>query len=101
MEYMRVWTEMDVEDVQKHIIMVEDKFGHCPGCKKIGIELKELSKCPGCGREFKYVTSKDSRGGKTDIVIRTRKKLPDLVFVDYDDYERITGKKKAEGLFNV
>ncbi len=98
---MRVWKELSVEDVQNHIIMVEDKFGHCPGCKQIGIELKELKKCPGCGREFKYVTSKDARGGKTDIVARTRKKLPDLIFVDYDDYERVTGKKKAESLFNI
>jgi len=98
---MRVWTELDVEDVQQHIIMVEDKYGHCPGCKKIGIELKELSNCPGCGREFKYVTSKDARAGKHDIVMRTRKKLPELVFVDYDDYERVTGKKKAESLFNI
>jgi len=101
MEYMRVWKELKVEDVQNHIIMVEDKFGHCPGCKQIGIELKELKNCPGCGREFKYVTSKDARGGKTDIVSRTRKKLPDLNFVDYDDYERVTGKKKAESLFNI
>lgn len=101
MDYMRVWKELSVEDVQNHIIMVEDKFGHCPGCKQIGIELKELKKCPGCGREFKYVTSKDARGGKTDIVARTRKKLPDLIFVDYDDYERVTGKKKAESLFNI
>jgi hypothetical protein len=44
MEFMRVWTEVDIEDIQKHIIMVEDKFGHCPGCKQIGIHLKEISK---------------------------------------------------------
>ena len=101
MEYIRVWKEIDIEDVKNHIIMVEDKFGHCPGCKQIGIELKELKKCPGCGRAFKFATSKDARGGKVDIVVRTRKKLPDLVFVDYDDYERVTGKKKAESLFNI
>ena len=101
MEHMRVWKEISVEDVQNHIIMVEDKFGHCPGCRQIGIELKELKNSPRCGRTFKYVTSKDARGGKTDIVGRTRKKLPDLIFVDYDDYERVTGKKKAESLFNI
>ena len=101
MEYMRIWEEIDIEDIQNHIIMVEDKYGHCPGCKQIGIELKDLKKCPGCGRDFKYATSKDAKGGKVDIVSRTRKKLPDLVFVDYDDYERITGKKKAESLFNI
>ncbi len=101
MEYMRVWSEISIEDVQDHIIMVEDKYGHCPGCKQIGIELKDLDKCPGCGREFKYVTSKDAKNGRHEIVARTRRKLPDLIFVDYDDYERITGKKKAQNLFNV
>jgi hypothetical protein len=47
------------------------------------------------------MTSKDARGGKTDVVMRSMRKLPELVFVDYDDYERVTGKKKAESLFNI
>jgi uncharacterized Zn finger protein (UPF0148 family) len=101
MEYMRIWNEVDVKDIESHIIIVDDKFGHCPGCKKIGIELKDLKKCPSCGREFRYVTSKEAQGGKFDIVTRTRRKLPELVFVDYADYERETGKKKAESLFKV
>jgi hypothetical protein len=101
MEYMRIWSEVDIKDVENHIIIVDDKFGHCPGCKKIGIELKDLNKCPSCGRDFKYVTSKDAQGGKFDIVNRTRKKLPQLIFVDYGDFERETGKKKAASLFKV
>lgn len=101
MEYVRVWTEVDLKDIEDHIIIVDDKYGHCPACKKIGIELKELSKCPSCGRVFKYVTSKDAQGGKKDIVTRTRKKLPALTFVDYNDYEHEIGKKKAESLFKI
>jgi hypothetical protein len=101
MEYMRVWNEVDLNDIEEHIIIVDDKNGHCPGCKKIGIELNNLKICPSCGREFKYVTSKDAQGGKFDIVMRTRKKLPDLVFVDYGDYEPEIGRKKAAGLFKV
>ena len=101
MEYIRIWTEVDMKDIEDHIIMVDDKFGHCPQCKKIGIELKDLKKCPSCERTFKYVTSKEAKHGKEEIVTRTRKKLPDLIFVDYDDYERITAKLKAGNLFNV
>jgi uncharacterized protein with PIN domain len=101
MEYMRVWTEVDIDEVKEHIVMVDDKFGHCPNCKKIGIPLKDLHQCPDCSREFKYVTSKDARSGKSEIVMRTRKKLPHLTFVDYDDYEHVTGKKNAESLFNI
>ena len=101
MEYLRVWTEIDIADIQDHIIMVDDKYGHCPNCKKIGIELKDITHCPSCDREFKYATSKEARGGKHEIVMFTRKRLPHLTFIDYDDYERVTGKKKAESLFNI
>ncbi len=100
MDYIRIWTEVDIKDIQEHIIMVDDKFGHCHKCKKIGIELKDLKQCPSCGREIKYVSSTEARKGKADIVIRIRKKLPHLTFVDYDDYERLTSKKKAQSLFN-
>ena len=101
MDYIRIWTEMDISEIENHIIMVEDKFGHCPGCKKIGIELKDVKKCPECEREFKYMSSKEARGGKYDIIDRIKKKLPDLTFVDYDDYIRLTSKNKAKSLFNV
>ncbi len=99
MGYLRIWKEVDLSEIQDHIIMVDDMLGHCPKCRKIGIELKDLTGCPSCGADFKYVTSKEARGGKSDIVVRIRKKLPNLTFVDYDDYDHLTGKNKAENLF--
>ncbi len=44
----------------------------------------------------------NARGGQKGVafVSRIMKKLPGLTFVDYDDYEYITSKKKAEGLFS-
>ncbi|HSV97147.1 MAG TPA: hypothetical protein VLM75_09455 [Spirochaetota bacterium] len=102
MDHIRVWSEVDLAEIQSHIITVDDKFGFCPGCREMGIRLEGLKKCPKCDREFKYVTAHESRGAKGfEMVGRIRKKLPHLVFVDYDDYERISGKKKAESLFNV
>jgi uncharacterized Zn finger protein (UPF0148 family) len=95
-DYMRIWQEVDIAEIQAHIVVVDDKFGFCPGCREIGIKLEGLHTCPSCGREFKYVTSRDKTPA---MVMRTRKKLPGLAFVDYDDYERLTGKKKAETLF--
>ena len=100
MEYLRVWTEVDIGEIENKIIIVDDKFGYCPGCKEIGIKLEGVKRCPKCSREFAYVTSREASGGKSfDIVLRTRKKLPDLTFVDFDDYERVMGKKKAQSLF--
>ena len=96
MEYIRIWTEVDIKEIQDHIIIVDDKFGFCPGCREIGIDIMNIKKCPKCGREIKYITSREKG---FDIVMRTRKKLPELTYVDCGDYERITGKKKAETLF--
>lgn len=102
MEYIRIWTELDIKSIEDHIVVVDDKFGFCPGCKEIGIKLDGLKVCPKCGREFKYVTARESRGPRGhEMIARTRRRLPNMSFVDYDDYERLTGRKKAEGLFNV
>lgn len=100
MDLLRIWQEADIKDVQEHILMADDLFGFCPGCKTPGLKLQDLHKCPTCGREFKFVTSKDARGGKSaEVVMRLKKKLPNLTFVDYDDYERLSSKNKAADLF--
>ncbi|HDP79869.1 MAG TPA: hypothetical protein ENN21_03395 [Spirochaetes bacterium] len=100
MDYMRTWTELDIKEVEEHIVVIDDKFGFCPGCREIGIGLENLSLCPKCGRELKYATSREARGAKAaEAVARARRKLPNLVFIDYDDYERLTSKKKAADLF--
>ncbi len=101
MNFIRIWNEIDIEEMKEHIVMVDDISGFCPNCKKIGISLKNLKECPECNREFKYVSSKEAKGGKHEIVTRTIKKLPELTFIDYDDYHRLTNQKAAEGLFNV
>ena len=99
MEFIRIWTEVDINKIQEHIVLVDDLSGYCPKCKKIGIDIKEVKNCPSCEREFKYVTSTESKGGKSDIVMRIKKKIPHLIFVDYNDYERLTGRDKAQSLF--
>lgn len=101
MAYMRIWKEMDITEVIGHIVIVDDQLGFCPNCRKIGIPLKDLEKCPSCDNEFHFVTSAEAKHGKKDIVMRTLKKLPHLTFVDYDDYEYATGKDKADNLFSI
>lgn len=101
MEYMRIWNEVNIEEIKESLVVVDDILAHCPNCKKIGIELADLKKCPACGRIFKYMTSKETVSGKPEIVTRIRKKLPHLIFVDYGDYVRVTGKKGAESLFKI
>ena len=100
MDYIRIWSEKDIREIIDHIILVDDKFGFCPGCREIGLKIEELSSCPKCAREFRYVSSKDARGSKgAAMVRRIMKKMPGMAFVDYDDYEQVTGRDKAKDLF--
>ena len=99
MDLVRIWQEVNVSDITGNIVLVDDKFGHCPNCKKIGIELKDLTHCPSCNTEFKFVSSKEAKNGKRDIVLRALKKLPNMKFVDYDDYEHALSKDKLDDLF--
>ena len=100
MEYLRIWNNVDITEIENNIVTIDDKFGFCPGCKEMGIKLDNLKDCPNCGREFKYMTSREAKGANGHIFVkRAFTKLPDLIFVDFDDYERVTSKKKAEDLF--
>lgn len=102
MDFLRIWEKADTKEIQNSILVIDDKFGFCPACKELGIAIDNIKNCPKCKREFKYVTSREARGGEKSVafVARTMKKLPHLIFVDYEDYEYITRKKKAEDLFS-
>jgi hypothetical protein len=101
MDIARVWKQIDVKEIQEKILIVDEILGFCPGCKEIGIKLEGIKHCPKCGREFRYVTSREAVRGDGAIVFvqRVMKKLPDLIFIDYHDYEYLTAKKKTQELF--
>ena len=61
MDFIRIWTEVDISDIENQIIIVDDKYGFCPGCREMGIKLENLKKCPKCEREFKYATSRETK----------------------------------------
>ena len=52
MEYIRVWKEIDIEEVKNHIIMVEDKYGHCPGMQTDRNRTERTEKMPRLRKSF-------------------------------------------------
>ena len=102
MEYIRIWSQVDISGIENELLIVDDKFGFCPGCKEMGIKLDGLKNCPKCNRKFRYAISREARGGPNDYtsVMRIMKKLPEMIIIDYNDFERIKSKKNAEGLFS-
>lgn len=103
--YIRVWQEMDVEDLKRHLIIVGDLTADCAACRHLGIEYQGTRQCPGCGTLFNYITART--GGASGVtgkargaaVKRIKDRCPDLVFVDYEDYKEITGKQQARDFF--
>jgi hypothetical protein len=101
MNLIRVWKEIDLDDIEKHILIADDLHGFCPGCKHTGIKYSEMKKCPGCCREFKYAATRekgDSAAGQL-VINKIAKHCPDLIIIDYNDYKHHTDKQKAHNLF--
>jgi len=91
-----------LEEVEKHLLILGDLTGDCAACRQLGISYLEARECPHCKTSFKYVTSRRLEthpGERFQIASRLRDKRPDLVFIDYEDYKRTQGRKKAREFF--
>ena len=103
-EFLRTWQVFDVEEVQKHLLILGDLTGDCASWRELGIHYQEARECPKCNTSFKYVTSRRLEthpGERFQIASRLRDTRPDLVFIDYDDYKRTLGRKKARDFFET
>lgn len=92
-EFIRVWKEFDLGDISEHLLIVGDVTGDCSKCRALGIDYSDAKECPECGTHFKYIAT---RTGHTPKIKQRR---PDLIFIDFDDYRKATGKLKARKLF--
>ena len=101
-EFLRIWQVFDLEEVEKHLLILGDLTGDCAACRELGISYQEARTCPRCKTAFKYVTSRRLEthpGERFQIAGRLRERRPDLVFIDYEDFKRTLGRKKARDFF--
>lgn len=100
--YLRMFREFDIDDVTKHLLIMGDLTGDCASCRALGIDFYKAGTCPECGTPFKYLTSRRleaNPGERFHLVRRMNEKRPDLLFIDYTDYQKIMGQKKARDFF--
>ena len=101
-ELIRIWQERDVQEIEKHLLIVGDLHGDCAHCRALGLDYSTVTKCPQCQTDFKYAASR-SAGGSGDHrfheVKRILMKRKDLILIDYDDYKRISGRNRAKKFF--
>lgn len=101
-EFIRVYREFDMDEVAKHLLIMGDLSGDCASCRCLGIDYYSAGMCPECGVPFKYVTSRRLEGNpgeRFQLARRMRDKRPDLTFIDYTDYQKLMGQKKARDFF--
>lgn len=101
-EFIRTFQEYDLDLVSKHLLVVGDLAGDCYHCRELGLDPYLAKVCPNCKTEFKYVASRrmdQFPGERFAIAKRLREKRFDLILLDYQDFTKTLGHKKARDFF--
>ena len=101
-EYMRTFQAFHLDEVTHHLLIMGDLTANCASCNELGIDPHSARNCPHCGNEIKYITSRrleSNPGERFQFVRKMKERRPDLIVIDYEDYTKLLGKKKARDFF--
>lgn len=101
-EFLRTYLPYDINELKQHLLIWGDLSADCGACKTLGIDGYSAKQCPQCGTSFKYITSRrlETHGEERfRLVRRMQEKRPELVVIDYPDYIKTLGHKKARDFF--
>jgi len=95
--YLRVFKKVDIDDIREHLMIYGTLAGNCSKCNCMSIKL-EATQCPECNAEFRYIAFRNLSENfpKIQKLIESR---PGLIIIDYEDYRKISGAIKAQGIF--
>jgi len=96
--FVRVWEEIDLADVEKHLLVVGDLSAECFSCHKVGIDSKARA-CPDCSAIFKYIGFR--RKLQISYLRKVREERPRIVIIDFDDFKKSLGKRDARKLLDI
>ena len=96
--FVRVWKELDLADMERHLIVAGELSSECYGCHKIGIDLHSTV-CPNCGVGFKYIAFR--RKVTPSYLKRAKEELSHMTFVDFDDFKKSLSKRDARKLLDI
>lgn len=96
--FLRVWKELDLRDIEKHLIVVGELSSECFSCHKVGLDLKAKT-CPNCGVNFKYMGFR--RKAQMGFLYKVREEWPEIVFIDFEDFKKALGKRDARKILNI
>ena len=96
-KFIRVYKAMDIAQIKEHLLIYGDLSGQCAHCQVMDLKLDAVY-CPSCRTDFRYLAFRNVRHHLPKLP-QLNESRPDLTFVDYDDYARVLGSKKAEDFF--
>ena len=102
MEYVRTFLPYQLPEILAHLLITGDLTADCAACRALGIDAYSAKNCPQCGTEFKYAASRrlDTHAGERfQWARRMHEKRPDLILLDYSDFMKAQGQKKARDFF--
>lgn len=94
---MRIYKLMDVGKIKAQLLIYGDLAGQCANCDTMDLKLDQSS-CPNCRASFRYVAFRNVKHHLPKMT-NIHDNRPDLTIVDYDDYAKSLGAKKAEDFF--
>ncbi len=96
--WLRLWEEIDLADIETHLLVVGDLSAECFGCHKVGIDSKARA-CPECSAIFKYIGFR--RKLQASYLHKVRGERPRITIIDFDDFKKSTGKRDARKLLDL
>lgn len=101
-KFIRVWEEFPVDEIKKHIIIIDDLYGSCGNCKQLGLNYIKDKTCKGCGTDFKFITTKlKSMTDTMQILSRIQQKDLNLKLIEKEDYDKAIAHNIVDNLFKT
>jgi hypothetical protein len=98
--FVRIWSSVDTEEIENHLMLIEDLYGSCGKCKKLGLNYLKDKICPSCNTVFKYVaTNIKNQGEIIKILQRIQTNNLNLKLIEREDYNKAHAKDALNNLF--
>jgi len=97
--FVRVWKTLEPDKVKKQLLYIDDLYGTCGNCKKLGLNYLKDKTCPDCKTTFLYLASKAKTADVAKILARIQKEGLKLELIEREDLERTSAQDAARDLF--
>jgi hypothetical protein len=97
--FLRIWKQLDIKDIQLHLLVFGELSGECYNCHNIGLS-SDTQTCPECMARFKYIGFR-RKSVDAATLKRFTEKHPQVTFIDFDDFKKLTSKDQARKLLDL